>query len=200
MASTSPAPATCDRPLLDYGIRRRRGFLPRIWRLLPPALVVIAGLALLVVITMPSLNARGGEDPARIKCASNLRQIGQAIYIYAADHGGRFPASMTEVLLACDVTSAEFVCPASGDATASGARAAQAAALAGVGSCSYVYLGKGLTSRSPASAVLAHERVGHHVNGTNVLFADGHVEWITGKDLPRLLAGPASQPTPEVQP
>jgi len=54
-------------------------------------LVVIAIIALLISILLPSLS-RARELSKRTVCASNLRSIGQAFYIYAQDDPGTFPS------------------------------------------------------------------------------------------------------------
>jgi prepilin-type N-terminal cleavage/methylation domain-containing protein/prepilin-type processing-associated H-X9-DG protein len=53
-------------------------------------LVVIGIIALLISILLPSLN-RARETANRVKCASNLRQIGQAILLYANENKGTYP-------------------------------------------------------------------------------------------------------------
>jgi prepilin-type N-terminal cleavage/methylation domain-containing protein/prepilin-type processing-associated H-X9-DG protein len=63
---------------------RRQGFT------LVELLVVIGIIALLISILLPSLN-RAREMANRIKCGSNLRQIGQAMLLYANENGGAYP-------------------------------------------------------------------------------------------------------------
>ena len=53
-------------------------------------LVLIGIVALLISILLP-LIARTRQSGGRMKCPSNLRQIGQAIQMYANEHKGQFP-------------------------------------------------------------------------------------------------------------
>src|SRR4051812_9146768 len=53
-------------------------------------LVIILILAFVASIFMPSL-CRAREQANRIKCASNLRQIGQSLALYLQANGGKLP-------------------------------------------------------------------------------------------------------------
>ena len=148
--------------------------------------LVIAGAALLPWIS----RQRQYADVRR--CTTNLRLIGQGVYMYANANGGAFPDTIDKLITTQDMVAEHFVCPHAPDTPAPGATAqAQAANLAKGGHLSYVYVGKGMTTAESAQAVLAYEPLTNHGNGIYVLFADGHVEFVD--------AGPARQLITDVE-
>jgi prepilin-type processing-associated H-X9-DG protein len=133
-----------------------------------------------ISILLPSLN-RARETANRVKCGSNLRQIGQAMLLYANENRGAYPPRPEDLLLTQDIESIVFVCPSTNDTPAPGSSGPQQATkLTAGGHDSYVYLGKGLRNTAGFKTVLAYEPMSNHKNGMNVLFGDGHVEFLSG--------------------
>lgn len=144
----------------------------------------------LIVLSFFLLPNLGSARPRanRVKCASNLRQIRQGLMLYASDNRGIYPPTL-DLLIAPDYLSAEvFVCPSSNDEPATGPTTqAVLAEFVKKGHCSYIYLVGGQPiSAFSADHVLAHDNPMNHgesskMDGINVLFGDGHVEWVTGE-------------------
>ena len=137
-------------------------------------------LPVAITVSMDCNPPRGGGRSNRVKCQSNLREIGQGLLLYANDHGGRYPQRLDELISTADISPQVFVCPSSNDQWATGQTTQQIVADFGkAGRCSYVFLAAGMNSASvPANFVVAYEPVDdHEKEGANFLFGDGHAEW-----------------------
>jgi prepilin-type processing-associated H-X9-DG protein len=141
-----------------------------------------------IALILPSFG-RAREPAQRIKCASNLRQIGQAILLYANENQGQCPARFEDLILTQDIGSEVFTCPSSNDIMAPGATPqAQAQNLSAGHHLSYIYLGAGHALNSSPTAVLAYEPLSNHANaGMNVLYFGGHVAWVPAPQAQQLI-------------
>src|SRR3954468_14718695 len=63
-----------------------------------PDLVVAVVLVLLLSAYSVAQFNRVQETAMRVKCASNLRQIGQAMLLYANENRGAYPRTTTDVV------------------------------------------------------------------------------------------------------
>ena len=179
-------------PILDYaspGTRRPRP------RSLVTVLVVIGLLMLAMAILLPS---RNGGRPDRVRCAANLRSIGQGLMMYANDHGGQYPDSLAALITDEDMNPGILLCPSCNGTQATGSTTqALLADFAKPGRCDYIYLGKGLRNPFPPNLVLAFEPITDHTGkGANVLFGDGHAEWLDQPAMITLLTDLAAGRNP----
>jgi prepilin-type processing-associated H-X9-DG protein len=71
-------------------LNRRRGRGRSAFTLLE-LLAVIFIIVVVVAILLPTINHTRGDTADRVKCGSNLRQIGQAIMLYANENKGQYP-------------------------------------------------------------------------------------------------------------
>lgn len=158
---------------------------------------IVLLLAVGVSLLLPTL-CRSREPANRVKCASNLRQIGQAIAVYANSHGGRFPPDLQTLAVESDLTSAAFVCPSSNDIPANINKASDWAEAFKPDSheLSYVYVAGGLgTSDVSSESILAYENPHIHLDeGMNVLFGDYRVEWFPKSGADQIIA---AHPSPQ---
>lgn len=145
------------------------------------------GLAIILVAVATIYRMNQTYGPAgpvsRNKCQSNLRTIGQICEIYATRNDGKFPDRLDQLLLYGEFRPEELVCPATNDTPASGnTRKDVINDLSNPGHLSYVYIGAGLTTHSPAQSIVAYEKFENHVkSGINVLYVDGTAAWLDAK-------------------
>jgi prepilin-type processing-associated H-X9-DG protein/predicted Zn finger-like uncharacterized protein len=156
----------------------------------------IIGLVLVpTVILLPALNA-ARITANRVRSAQNLHQIGQACAQYGNAYDQNYPPDLGILCTTENLTPQTFVSPNS--QTAAPDNLTGAAAVNWVDNFSdYIYTGSGLKLRSDPSIVVAYEKEQiNHGNGINVLFMDGHVEFMTLDAAHRIFAQNNANPTP----
>ena len=147
-------------------------------------------VVLLGLILVPALSrARGAA--LQIRCSSNMRQIGQAILLYTNNNQGNYPPDLKTLAtsLKSDLKPDAFVDTATAD-TPSTAADWPSEIVPGSGHLSYTYRGAGLTdSTALPDTIVLTEPLSDHEIGANVLFGDGHVDFIKKNDYLRLVPG-----------
>ncbi len=130
---------------------------------------IITGSAILAAFTIfPRGRAMPHARP-RSHCRSNLKQIGLACHMYAADNNGEFPDKLSRLYPSYLSVLHIFSCPLAPDSPR-------------LGECideesTYLYA-PGLSLSSHPHALLACDKPGNHRDGSAAeLCVDGHVEW-----------------------
>lgn len=127
------------------------------------------GAPILAAMVLPALN-QAREKAREANCVSNLKQIGLACHLYADKHGGKFPDNLNQLVGEYLPSEKLLRCPSSPNQAA----------------ISYGYC-QGYTPKN-IYRILAFDVDGNHRGGgRNVLFCDGHVEWMTDAKFHALL-------------
>jgi prepilin-type processing-associated H-X9-DG protein len=149
--------------------------------------LLMAQQALALSVMLPAMN-RGREAANRVKCASNMRQMGQGVLLYANDHKGKYPQNVGELAQTDILQQWEiYVCPDAGIAPPPPDVQKDPKKFSPWinQNATYVYLGATMNNTNPADQVLMYEKPGNHPGrqGLNVLYNDGHVEWVMMPNL-----------------
>ena len=133
-----------------------------------------------LIMLLPALNS-AREQARRISCASNLKQIGLALKLYARNYDDMLPPSGVaglNILVKKDYLADPnvYVCPSSENVTAEyGSPLTEK-------NCSYVFIGDINEAEYPADMPIAYDKDGNHRNYVNFLFLDGHVKGYVRQD------------------
>lgn len=128
-----------------------------------------------------------GVTQNRVKCAANLKAIGNALLMYGNDNRGAHPPDLGTLVVAEDITAHSFVCPNSGTSipaaiTSPGISPRERAAWVNANSDYVLITGWGMNA--PADMAIIYEKdANEYAEGSNVLYGDGHVDWIPANQL-----------------
>ena len=148
----------------------------------------VGGLVSVALLFLLPTLGRAREPSKRIRCGSNMRQIGQALQLYAADFNGQFPPDLETLAANSDVLLDTLICPSTET------QSAMPPFALGI-NCDYLYLGSGLTTdAAPSTVVLIEPLSNHHksgyADGAHVLRADGSVQFLPAAQAGALLSAP----------
>jgi len=133
-------------------------------------ILVCAATVLLLIGSYELLRPRAysRDLPPRALCASNLRGIGQGLYVYAGDHAV-FPPNLGSLIDAGSLLEDQFHCPVCSHSKS--------------GQSDYRYV-TGLTEDAPSNWIIAFDEPGNHPDGGgNILYVDGHVAYHRAREF-----------------
>lgn len=112
------------------------------------------------------------EDIHRTSCENNFKQITLYLLMWANEHGGTFPETLSELYPdhIDEESMSIFVCPSAGHKPGNPERIDEWS--------DYVYNGgKRWTREEGPLTLIAYDKPGNHRGGRNELYSDGTVKW-----------------------
>ncbi len=127
------------------------------------------------------------EASRRIACQGNMIQINGALLQYSRKHEGSYPAALDDLVQGHFLTPDLLSCPAQNMTMVGMGTPASPAGAAGEND-RYIYL-PGVTASSTADTIVLYESLANHGGqGMNVLYHNGHVEFLERSTAERVLA------------
>lgn len=165
----------------------------------------------LCIVSIPSFFACSWEMSTwardRLQCEWQLKRIARGLARHARSHKGVLPKDLSPLIADQDLDPALLVCPGMGsnDEPATGAdKQAILKDFSLPGRCSYRYFGAGMHWPAAAETILVCEPLGNHDdNGVNILYGNGVIRWVPGREAKRVLANLQARqgsPAPSSQP
>ena len=139
-------------------LRNEKGFT------LGELLVVFLVVLIVTAVMMPLIQFSHGEME-KTECANNLQEIGLALFIYAEEHGGKFPPSVSTLFEEEYIADRRLIdCPATKE-------------IGSKEDPEYIYV-PGLSAKDPGTRELLADKDTNHAGGwRNVLYTNGAVLW-----------------------
>jgi prepilin-type processing-associated H-X9-DG protein len=144
-------------------------------------ITAVAVWGCLSAVMLPSFS-RARELSKRLVCAANLQSIGTNVQLYAGGTTPPTPLKIDDLVKQGVITPPMLICPSNESGTAN-----------------YVLVAPtDLPDPPPPRTVVMYEPKSNHADeGGNILFADGHVEFVKAPEYDRLIAGiPTATPAP----
>jgi len=145
------------------------------------AATMIAPMGIMAGMLLPAISS-AREKARRTACMSNLAQMGKASILYSMDHDEKYPPDLKSLGTIMSFANT-YVCKSSGHKPGDMATVDQWT--------DYILVGN-LRASDSARAVLAFcKPESHKGKGTNVLYVDGSVQWLSSTAFERLLMTPS---------
>ncbi|HEX4053213.1 MAG TPA: DUF4190 domain-containing protein [Tepidisphaeraceae bacterium] len=193
------------------GLRRTKD--PQVGRKgLAIAGIVLGGLGVLMSVPVAYMWLIMKQTECRVGCASNLRQIGQALLAYSNGNRGHYPPDLGALVKTQNVSLADFLCPSMPGGSSLPSNLDQMTVDQKADwvnqHADVVYLGAGLRMGGPPETIVLYEKRDERNSPPDgsfdsyevqMLFADGHVEAIPSAEAHRRIQSQKSNESPERQ-